>query len=514
MPDQESLYSLFEHSPVAVVLLDANPPYKVLQTSPNVLQVLGVNVCADASDASLFLEYLHPDDRNHHIAETGQLSGEKPASFQRRPYRLLNPSGYRWIREICTLRPADESASLSVMQSFLIDITEQFEAGQKLNRFARIISETVEEILVVDVDSLQIIQANKPACDHLQYSSSQLLEMSLTGLYEIPPQTEDLKTLLQPLLSGETDKLVFEQSQRRADGSVYPVEVHAHYIASEIPPVLVVIALDITLRKQNEQELRHHRDRLQNSVYEKTRDLILAKEEAERANRAKSEFLSNMTHELRTPMHAILSFTELGEARSGSAQAETLEGYFRSIRENGRHLLSLINDLLDLSKMEAGHMQYDVQPQDLHHLIEQCRDSLSPLAQQKSLGLELELGASARICECDGKRIFQVITNLLSNAIKFSCDDAKISISSSNCQHDGREFIAVAIADHGIGIPQEELHSIFDKFIQSSKTRSTHGGTGLGLSLSREIVQFHGGRISASSDENGTEFRFELPLKQ
>ncbi len=502
---------MFYQGPVTVISMGNTPKLDIINSSPNIQRLIGYQADEILQNNPHYTHYLHPDDQAHYLQECRQATTDKLTSFPRKPYRLKHNNGsYRWIREVSSSK-SDFHGEITHFNGYLIDITEQFQAGQKLNRFARIVSQTVEEIYVVDATTLQIIEANQRAGQNLQIPTEKLLRQSLSELYpDISKQA--LSRQFKPIKSGNQDTLVFENSQRRADGSTYPVEVHAHYLGTEEPPVIVVIALDITERKQAELELKRHRDHLQEMVDEQTHDLLIAKELAEQANRAKSEFLANMTHELRTPMHAVLSFAELGQARIETASTEKISNYFSQIRDSGKHLLDLINDLLDLTKMEAGQMQYHFAPQNIDTLVAQCIDSLQPILLKQKITLQHICDAQNTTCECDGRRIFQVLTNLVSNAIKFSPVESTITVALSDLTIDNYPALSISVLDQGMGIPEDELETVFDKFIQSSKTKTSLGGTGLGLSISREIIQKHHGKLIASNTGQGAAFEFILPL--
>jgi signal transduction histidine kinase len=237
--------------------------------------------------------------------------------------------------------------------------------------------------------------------------------------------------------------------------------------------------------------------------------LLRAKDWAEAASRAKSEFLANMSHELRTPMHAVLSFAELGERK---AEAEPLKAvhYFGRIRSSGQRLLQILNDLLDLSKLEAGKMRYDFRPLQLAAVVRDVAEEFAPLIRQQNLQLRLELDEAVPDVRADALRIGQVLRNLLSNAIKFSRAGGVV------CMRVGINALGrveLLVEDEGVGIPEHELGTIFDKFTQSSKTKTGAGGTGLGLAISREIVEAHHGDIRAENRQGGgARFMVVLPL--
>ncbi len=227
-------------------------------------------------------------------------------------------------------------------------------------------------------------------------------------------------------------------------------------------------------------------------------------ERANQALKAKSEFLANMSHELRTPMHAILSYAKMGGASTATAEISELETYFKNIATAGQRLLGLLNNLLDLAKLESGKMPFEMAPSDLSGILEEALSEMSPLLQEKSLTVTTAIEAANTKLTCDKQRILQVIINLLSNSARYSPKDSRIDVSIRDAKlENGEQALCFSIADNGTSIPEEELESVFDKFIQSSKTKTGAGGTGLGLAICREIVEAHGGRIWAENRKPG-----------
>ena len=263
---------------------------------------------------------------------------------------------------------------------------------------------------------------------------------------------------------------------------------------------------------------------LEEKIISRTADLIDAQKDLKKANRlllkekniaevadmAKSEFLANMSHELRTPMHGILSYAKFGYDAGEDESVGELKKYFYEIDKCANGLLVLLDDLLDLSKLEAEKVEYEMEENSFVDMITDVLSEFSLTAQEKGLKILFTRPADAPLSTFDYLKIQQVLRNLVSNALKFSNANTAIEIKLSN---KGERQI-INVINTGVGIPKNELDSIFDKFIQSSKTRSGAGGTGLGLAICKRIIADHRGKIWARcSKETGTQFIFEIPTK-
>jgi signal transduction histidine kinase len=271
----------------------------------------------------------------------------------------------------------------------------------------------------------------------------------------------------------------------------------------------ISIARDITERKRAEQKLVAAREEAEHARDEAE----LAQADAERANRAKSEFLSGVSHELRTPLNAIIGFSKLLLNPRVGPLNEDQEEYTRDIVQGAEHLLQLINDILDLAKIEAGKMQIDVAPFALVETLEQSLTIVREKARHHTLKLETEFDEQIHdvIVRADQRRIKQVMYNLLSNAVKFTPDGGTITIGA-RCE-DG-DHVIIWVRDSGIGIEKEFQSRIFGAFeqVDTSYTKQQQG-TGLGLALTRRIVSLHGGDIWVESEPNeGSVFSFRLPV--
>ena len=282
---------------------------------------------------------------------------------------------------------------------------------------------------------------------------------------------------------------------------VTPVEVRARFAAKELRALAQTFG-------QMARELSGAYQTLEEKVSQRTSELQAANQELARANKLKSEFLANVSHELRTPLSAIIGFSQiLLDGIDGPITDEQVQD-ISQVNKSGQSLLALINQILDLSKIEAGKMDLTPERVDLPALVTSVLESISPLAQEKGLRIDTRFGPGLPAVEADPGRLKQILINLLSNAVKFT-EYGHIEIQA---QPSGR-MVRIAVKDTGIGISAEAQRVIFEEFVQGdgSSTRR-HGGTGLGLSIVRKLVEMHGGAITVVSQPGlGSTFTFTVP---
>ena len=314
----------------------------------------------------------------------------------------------------------------------------------------------------------------------------QLSDLSAVPDYPLPYiQQAGYRALLAlPLL--REDRLIGGLVVRRRSAGEFPISV-----------------VNLLQTFATQSVLAIHNARLFREIEEKGLELEIV-------NRHKSEFLANMSHELRTPLNAILGYTELILDQIYGEVPEKIYEVLQRLEKNGRHLLNLINDVLDLSKIEAGRLTLSLTDYSMADVIQTVSTSLEPLAAEKNLDLKIDVSSDLPTGKGDEQRIAQVVLNLIGNAIKFT-NEGEIKVNASVA----KEKFCVAVTDTGPGIADSDQQKIFDEFHQVNGTATRKkGGTGLGLSISKKIIEMHGGRIWVESlHGKGSTFLFTLPIR-
>ena len=353
------------------------------------------------------------------------------------------------------------------------------QVSEALNQFKGTLDRTLDCVFMFDSVTLRFFYVNQGAMSQVGFSEQELLNMHP---YDIKPGMPEprFREFIAPLLRGEQEAITFETVHQHKDGHTIPVEVFLQYIA---PPGeharFVAIVRDITERKKME--------------------------------RLKSEFVSTVSHELRTPLTSIRGALGLVNAGITGALPDKAREMIDIACKNSDRLTQLINDILDIEKIESGRMQFELHRHSLRRLLEQSIDTNRAYGQQYRVDFRLQPGDAEVVANVDASRFMQVMSNLLSNAAKFSPADSEVEVKLETQDSLAR----ISVRDHGSGIPLEFQSRIFQKFSQadSSDTRAK-GGTGLGLSISKAIIEQFGGRIDYETGKEGTTFFFDLPVSE
>lgn len=345
----------------------------------------------------------------------------------------------------------------------------------------------MKDTLVVVDRAGRIRTVNRALRRLLGYEEAELVDQPFSMISAGVPD-EALKT--------QSAKANFETVYRAKDGREIPMSFSTGILKSAEGPAsgMIAVAQDITARKRQERELKE------------------AKVAAEAANATKSQFLATMSHELRTPLNAIIGYTEMMQEEAEDNGHEVYVPDLKKVHSSARHLLALINDVLDLSKIEAGKMDLYLETVEVRPLIDDVVSVVSPLVDKKANKLSVSLGPNLGQIHADITKVRQSLFNLLSNASKFT-ERGTISLDVYRLWHEGSEWFRFEVKDTGIGMNKEQLGRMFQAFTQAdASTTRKFGGTGLGLVISRNFCQMMGGDITVESEEGkGTKFTITLP---
>ena len=390
------------------------------------------------------------------------------------------------------------------------DLTALLEAGEELERTARRLSTLIEvaPVPVIAADTGGDVTLWNPAAERLfGWRAEEVLGQPVPV---IPPDRKaEFGGAIEALRTGERVE-PFHTKRVAKDGRVLDVVVHTEALRADDGPVTetMAILLDVTESKAAEAELELHRTNLEVLVQERTHELSRANEELLEATRVKSEFLASMSHELRTPLNSVIGFSGiLLKGLAGSLNEEQLM-QVTMINRSGKHLLSLINDVLDLSKIEAGQFDIQAEPFDVRRVVETIVATLGTEAAEKGLVLTVTPAADDTSITSDPVKVRQILFNLVGNAIKFTAEGTvTVSVQANHAT------VTVAVVDTGPGIAPREHGLVFEEFHQSAHSANVKpAGTGLGLTISRRLARALGGEVALSSDgRSGSTFTLTLP---
>jgi len=392
------------------------------------------------------------------------------------------------------------------------DITERKKAETLRAYLAEIVDSSDDAIFGRDLDGT-ILSWNPGAERLFGYSAGEIIGRS-TSILRPPDLTGDYFDILRRIGRGETIKH-YETERVRKDGQRIQVsltvtalrDTHGHIEGAS------TIARDVTERKLAEKEVLRLNQDLERRVAERTvqlertaAELEERNREVERMNRRKTDFLSRMSHELRTPLNAIVGYSDLLSEQPAGPLPPPYPRFVANIQEGARHLLAMVNDLLDISRIEAGRIDINREAFSPAGALEEVLAVVAPLARIKNISIE-SLIPDGMWIRADRIRFKQVLYNLLSNAVKFTPESGRVWIGDAS-REDAAGF---CVGDTGIGIPESELELVFDEFHQVGTAGTVKEGSGLGLSITRRLVELHGGTVAVESTVGqGSRFTFSL----
>ena len=354
-------------------------------------------------------------------------------------------------------------------------------------KYRSLFEQSNDAIMVLDPDGL-ILDANPRTYELLGYEKEKLGDHHLSDFSPEGNAPDAMDVLKEALESGSVNS---EVQMKLSNGRVIDADISSSIIDKENNTVQAIVR-DITEKKRSEKVI------------------LAAKLEAETASRTKSEFIAIMSHELRTPLTSIIGFSDVMLEGIVGELNEKQHHYLVNISNSGNHLLEIINDILDLSKVEAGKMELEFQLLDVPEALREMQNLIAPLSAKMDISLEVSVDSNLSQIYADRLAFKQILYNLVGNAIKFTPEGGNIAINGILCG----DMARFSVSDNGIGIAREDQDAIFQTFTQvdSSHDRK-YGGSGLGLSLVKKFVEMHGGSIWVESElGKGSDFYFEIPV--
>ena len=384
------------------------------------------------------------------------------------------------------------------VMALIIDITVRKNAEKELKHWASIFNESLNEIYIFDLSSLLFIDVNKGALKNIGYS---LEEIRSRTIVDIIPEYSKSQFLakINPLIENTVEKLTFNTSHQRKDGSTYPVEVHLQRSVDEDSDRLIAIILDIT-----EQE--EYTNKLERTVAKRTRQLEEALKKEQELGELKTKFLSLVSHEFKTPLSGILTSATLAGKYTRADQQEKRDKHLKTITSKVKYLNNIINDFLSIERLESGKVTYNFSHFPLSKVVNEVIYDANMLL-KNGQHIEYPENIDSIFIDFDEKILALILTNLIHNAIKYSSEDSTIYLSAKEEEN----ALRIAVRDDGIGIPENEQKYVFNRYFRAENALLNQG-TGIGLNIVKTHLENLGGSITfISTQAKGSEFTVIIP---
>lgn len=504
----------------ARLLLDTSPAFivalgrdgRVLTMNPALLDKLGYAL-PEAVGMDYLTAFVPEEDRADLVELFRQIIESR--EYRSSVSRIVSKSGKRLLVEWHGQPVIDPEGKIDLFVGVGIDITERTRTERALRaseeRYRQIVDNAPVGIFRSTVEG-RFLTANARIAQLFGYGTPEEMTRSIADIAEqIFVKPEQRRAILERAIKAR-GSVSAEVEYRRADGSTFLANLYMRAVRDESDRVLCNEGFveDITERRRAEEALRRSHEELEQRVSQRTAELSAANERLQELDRLKSQFLASMSHELRTPMNSIIGFTSLLKQGLTGPINEEQKHQLGIVQSSARHLLTLINDLLDVSRIESGRADLQRAEFEFAEVAEEVVRIMLPLAGQKGLSITADTQPSSIRMTSDRKRNFQVLLNLVNNAVKFT-EHGSVTVTVRVA--DGN--LTVAVRDTGIGIKAEHLAMLFEAFRQvDGSAKKVYEGTGLGLYLCRKLLGLMGGAIRAeSSYGEGSCFAYTVPLE-
>ncbi|WP_103666876.1 PAS domain S-box protein [Pseudanabaena sp. BC1403] len=552
LADSNNMFRQFADNNRGAIIIREFSTGKVMYVSPRYSEIWGHSCEYLYQNPEIWMQSIHPEDIDR-VLQLYKLTVS--SGFFSEEYRIIRPDGdIRWIWGRC-FPLKNSNGKIEQMAAIAEDISDRKiaeialrESGQRLRASESLLSAMFERsvvgIAITNADG-KFIRTNPFYQQMVGYSESELQLMRFTDNM-LPEDIEDNLRLRTQVLSGESESYQMEKRLFHQDGKMLWVRTTSSKILDEVgqTPLLVGVIEDISDRKQAEKslasaeierqeaidDLYQLNQQLESRVAQRTQELQFtnqqlsaANNELARATKLKDEFLANMSHELRTPLNAVLGMSEglmtgvFGDLNERQMRSLSL------IETSGRHLLELINDILDVAKIGAGKLELELSSVAIEYLCKSSLEFVKQIASQKNIQLKLSINHSIKMVTVDERRMRQALINLLSNAVKFTpkggsvCLEVNLQAAETTKITTECPYVMIfSIIDTGIGISPEDISNLFQAFVQiDSSLNRQYAGTGLGLTLVQQLVEMHGGCVSVASQVGeGSCFSIVLPYTE